>query len=32
MEEGRPSVTAMVAAMMRAAHLLFNNEPKNLAG
>jgi methyltransferase (TIGR00027 family) len=30
MEEGRPSVTAIVAAMMRAAHLLLDNEPKVL--
>jgi methyltransferase (TIGR00027 family) len=30
MEEGRPSATAMVAAMMRAAHLLWDGEPKIL--
>jgi methyltransferase (TIGR00027 family) len=30
MEEGRPSLTAVVAAMMRAAHLLLDNEPKIL--
>lgn len=31
MEEGRPSFTAVVSAMMRAAHLLFDGEPKIFA-
>ena len=31
MEEGRPSFTAVVSAMMRAAHLLFDSEPKIFA-
>src|SRR5262245_59326714 len=30
MEEGRPSVTAIGAAMIRAAHLLLDSEPKIL--
>lgn len=30
MEEGRPSVTAMMAAMIRAAHLLLDGEPEIL--
>jgi methyltransferase (TIGR00027 family) len=30
MEEGRPSATAIVAAMMRAAHVLLDDEPKIL--
>jgi methyltransferase (TIGR00027 family) len=30
MEEGRPSATAVVAAMMRAAHVLLDDEPKIL--
>jgi methyltransferase (TIGR00027 family) len=30
MEEGRPSATAVVAAMMRAAHVLLDGEPKIL--
>ena len=30
MEEGRPSLTAVFAAMMRAAHLLLDDEPKIL--
>ena len=30
MEEGRPSLTAVVAAMMRAAHVLLDDEPKIL--
>ncbi len=30
MEEGRPSSTAVAAAMMRAAHLLWDDEPKIL--
>jgi methyltransferase (TIGR00027 family) len=30
MEEGRPSVTAMMAAMTRAAHVLWDSEPKIL--
>ena len=30
MEEGRPSVTVIVAAMIRAAHLLLDSEPKIL--
>src|SRR4051794_5125240 len=30
MEEGRPSSTAVAAAMMRAAHLLWDAEPKIL--
>jgi methyltransferase (TIGR00027 family) len=30
MEEGRPSATAVAAAMMRAAHLLWDDEPKIL--
>jgi methyltransferase (TIGR00027 family) len=31
MEEGRPSFTAVISAMMRAAHLLFDGEPKIFA-
>lgn len=30
MEEGRPSLTAVMAAMIRAAHLLLDDEPKIL--
>src|SRR5262245_4366058 len=30
MEEGRPSATAMIAAMARAAHLVLDDEPKIL--
>ena len=30
MEEGRPSLTAVVSAMMRAAHVLLDDEPKIL--
>src|SRR5262245_30873155 len=30
MEEGRPSATAVVAAMMRAAHVLLDDKPKIL--
>jgi hypothetical protein len=30
MEEGRPSTTAMIAAMVRAAHLVLDDDPKIL--